>query len=90
MLILQLKLFPTLLEFSGGLAGGLGGVSAGKAAGDLNLDKVFLILIIIQGIFAGLMIGKFSEGSIRYGVRHSLTLVTVALLAITTIKGGLL
>ena len=89
MLLLQVKLFPTLLEFSGELAGGLGGASF-ASAGDLNLDAIFLALIIIQGLFAGLMIGKFSEGSIRYGIKHSLVLIISALLLITTIKGGLL
>ena len=89
MLILQVKLFPTLLEFSGELAGGLGGASF-TGGGDLNLDAIFLALIIIQGLFAGLMIGKFSEGSIRYGIKHSLVLTISALLLITTVKGGLL
>ena len=89
MLVLQLKLFPTLLEFSGGFVGGIGGTSFAKTE-DLDLDRIFLALIIIQGLFAGLMIGKFSEGSIRYGIKHSLALIILALLVITTIKGGLL
>ena len=46
-------------------------------------------MILIQGFFSGLMIGKFSEGSIKYGVKHSLALVVVALLIITTVKGGI-
>jgi len=89
MLVMQLKLFPTLLEFSGGLVGGgFGGISLQKG-GDLNLDRIFLAMILIQGFFSGLMIGKFSEGSIKYGVKHSLALVVVALLIITTVKGGI-
>jgi len=64
MLVMQLKLFPTLLEFSGGLVGGgFGGIALQKG-GDLNLDRIFLAMILIQGFFSGLMIGKFSGGQL--------------------------
>ncbi|MFH1638082.1 MAG: type II secretion system F family protein [Candidatus Woesearchaeota archaeon] len=95
MLVLQLKLFPKLTEL-GGNGGGEGllgsmpiGGSIGGAAGAANLDGMFLMLILIQGFFAGIMIGKFSGASLKQGFLHSLILVTLAALIITTAKGGI-
>jgi hypothetical protein len=36
-----------------------------------------------QGFFAGLVIGKISEGSIKSGLKHSLALVAMALIIST-------
>jgi hypothetical protein len=36
--------------------------------------------LIVQGFFAGLVIGKLSEGSIKAGVKHSFILVVLAML----------
>ncbi len=95
MLVLQLKLFPKLTEL-GGEGGGqalLGGSALGSmggaAAGAVSLDRVFFMLILIQGFFAGIMIGKFSDGTIKQGLLHSLILVTLAALIVTTAKGGI-
>lgn len=93
MLLMQLKLFPNLLDMSGSLVGGFGGglgvEKATESLAQLDLDKLFVGLILIQGFFAGLVIGKFSEGEFKYGIKHSLVLVTLGLLLITTIKGSL-
>ncbi|MEA3378190.1 MAG: type II secretion system F family protein [Nanoarchaeota archaeon] len=95
MLVLQLKLFPKLTEMSAGgaSAGGInllgGAMGAAAGAAPVNLDAVFFGLIMIQGFFAGIMIGKFSEGSIKQGLIHSLILITLGALIITTIKGGI-
>jgi len=90
MLVLQLKLFPTLLEFGSSVgSSGVGfGISLG-AGDDFNFDIVFVAMILIQGFFVGLMIGKFSEGEIKYGIKHSLALMVIALLVVTTVKGSL-
>lgn len=87
MLVLQLWLFPKLGGIAGGLGGGLGGLGGGGEP--MNLDTVFFALIMIQGFFAGIMIGKFSEGNIKQGLLHSLILMTSAALIITTAKGGI-
>ncbi len=93
MLVLQLKLFPQLTKMGtsfGGLGGlGIGGGMISGEAGKLNLDKIFFGLVLVQGFFAGIMIGKFSEGTLKNGLIHSLALITIATLIITTIKGGL-
>ncbi|MBI1972946.1 type II secretion system F family protein [Candidatus Woesearchaeota archaeon] len=80
MLILQLWLFPKLGNLSIG----------GSTPGEFNLNPTFFSLIMIQGLFAGVMIGKFSEGTIKQGLLHSLILMTLAALIITTVKGSIL
>ena len=40
-------------------------------------NQIFRDLVLIQGVFAGLAIGKMAEGSIISGVKHSLVLATV-------------
>jgi hypothetical protein len=40
-------------------------------------------LLLFQGFFAGLVIGKISEGTIKSGLKHSFVLVAVALLIST-------
>lgn len=91
MLLLQLKLFPKLVEMGSGLGGaGLDlGFGGGGGGSSMNLDRVFFAMIMVQGFFAGIMIGKFSEGTIKQGIIHSLVLMTLGALIITTAKGGI-
>ena len=53
----------------------------------VSLNGVFLMLVIIQGFFAGIVIGKLAVGNIRSGFKHSLILITVALLVMTIAQG---
>ena len=48
-----------------------------------NLAAPFLYLLLSQGFFVGLVIGKLTEGSIKAGLKHSFAL-TIAALLITT------
>lgn len=92
MLTLQLWLFPKLTVLGTGLGEGLSGLSSLVSVGGsntINLDKIFFNLILIQGFFAGIMIGKFSEGTLKQGLIHSLILMTSAALIVTTAKGGI-
>jgi len=93
MLILQLWLFPQITEVGSGIQSGLSFMSSSlqgeSDSGQFDLNKIFFSLLIIQGFFAGIMIGKFSEGSIKKGLLHSLILITLAALIITTVKGGI-
>jgi len=51
---------------------------AGGAAGLAEVySQLFRNLIVIQGAFAGLAIGKMSEGSVFAGIKHSLVLVSI-------------
>lgn len=69
---LQKFLVPTLSEASVeelGVPGG-GGL-------EQEYNSIFRNLILIQGLFAGLVIGKMSEGAVVGGIKHSLILMTV-------------
>jgi len=41
---------------------------------------------MVQGFFAGLVIGKLSEGSIKAGIKHSAIITALTYLAITGMK----
>jgi len=91
MVILQIFLLPQLADVSGDVFSGMtftGSVTTTDLNTDalpiaINFENIFIFLILVQGLFAGLMVGKFSEGSIRYGIRHSFILMLVGYLAFT-------
>jgi archaeal flagellar protein FlaJ len=57
----------------GGITGGGGGsISASE------ISQAFLYLLLIQGLFSGLVIGKLSEGDIKAGVKHSFVLILLS------------
>jgi len=96
MLALQLWLFPQLTNVSLGgdelnVASDISGLSSGflGLGTKADLDFIFFSMIMIQGFFAGIMLGKFSEGTLKHGLIHSLILMTIAALIITTARGGL-
>lgn len=43
----------------------------------------FLVLILTQGFFAGLIIGQLAEGSLKSGIKHSFILMAMAVLIST-------
>lgn len=91
MLILQIKLFTQISALGQQFrtAGfNVGGVMTG-ASESISLDRPFFFLVIVQGIFTGLMIGKFSEGSLKTGLFHALIITIISVLIITTVKGGI-
>jgi len=93
MLVLQIWLFPRISSVSavGGLSSSIGSVTSATIIGQgepINLDFIFFAMLLIQGFFAGIMIGKFSEGTLKQGLIHSLILMTSAALIIFTVKGG--
>lgn len=96
MLVMQFKILPiasglgTTLgetessEYSVGF-GGLLGLSGEKATPE-QLARPFLFLLIVQGFFVGLVIGKLSEGKIKAGLKHSFILILLAVLISTGAK----
>ena len=50
----------------------------------VSMRGIFLMLSLIQGLFAGLIIGKLSEGDILSGLKHSLILMTISIIVMTT------
>ena len=89
MLTMQLWLFQKLTMISGTLPTGTLPVTGTGLNTVTNLDNTFFGLLMIQGFFAGIMIGKLSEGTLKQGLIHSFILMTLAALIITTIKGGI-
>jgi len=94
MLVMQFKVLPIATELGsisggGGGAGiplGFGGMGTGKPASVEDLTAPFIYLLITQGLCAGLVIGKLSEGSIKAGLKHSFILVILAVLISTGAK----
>lgn len=49
----------------------------------LSLNGIFLLMSLIQGFFAGVVLGKLAEGDMTSGLRHSLIMMTVSFMVIT-------
>lgn len=76
-LVLQYYLIP--------MTSGLGDISdlnseISVSSGSKNLGSSLLTLLVVQSVFAGIVIGKISEGNIWDGVKHSFILVSITLL----------
>ena len=94
MIVLEVYLLPQLSNITGtaiaGLGGGIGGlIEGGGVATPATVDFgiIFTSLILVQGFFAGLLIGKFAEGNFKVGLKHSLILILAGYLTFTTITG---
>lgn len=55
----------------------------------ISLQGVFLSMSLIQGFFAGIVLGKLSEGDLTSGVRHSLVFMTMSFMIMTISQGFL-
>ena len=51
-----------------------------------NLASPFLYLLLSQGFFAGLIIGKLTEGRVKSGIKHSFILTITAFLVSTGVR----
>lgn len=94
MLVMQFKILPIAAGLGNvGSTGDMAGISlggsfggSGKIATAEELSSPFLWLLLVQGFFAGLVIGKLSEGNVKSGFKHSFVLVALALLISTGAK----
>ncbi len=93
MLVLQIYLIPKISALGGDIGGGIGssglsgfGLGGGTAA-SIDFGALFTTTIVIQGLFAGLLLGKFSEGDFKSGIKHSLAMVLVGYLITSTVTG---
>ena len=90
MLVMQFKILPIASQMGGQMGdtsasgdlgvSGLGGVFGGERATPEQMVRPFIWLLIVQGFFAGLVIGKLSEGSIKAGFKHSFILIIISFL----------
>lgn len=83
-LVLQFQILPLLsgISTTGGEIG-IGGFGGGSPITQEELSNAFLYLLLIQGFFSGLTIGKLSEGAIKPGIKHSFALILIAFLIST-------
>lgn len=90
MLVLEFKILPITTEMGSLNTGSefLGG-SAGGSVNAEELAKPFLYLLLVQGLFSGLIIGMLSEGNVKAGVKHSFIMVILAYLVTTGVKAFL-
>lgn len=91
MLIMEFKILPltTQINFGGSTENVFGsGVEASldPAKTAQELARPFLYLLVTQGFFAGLTIGKLSEGTLNAGIKHSFILAISALLISTGVE----
>ncbi len=95
MIVLQVYLLPQLMDVSGSV---LTGVTTGYTnpadltnttvyPSAIDFNVIFIFLILIQGFFTGLMVGKFSEGNLKYGLKHSFILMVVGYTLFTLVVG---
>jgi len=81
-LVMQFKILPMTSGITN--IGGVGDIGVSSTPLDPEqLSNTFLYLLITQGFFAGLVIGKISSGSIKAGLKHSIILVIMSLLIST-------
>lgn len=80
-LVLQFKIIPMISGMSG-IGGALGG-GGGQEISPEEISNAFMYLLLIQGLFSGLTIGKLSQNSIKSGIKHSFALIVMAFLSST-------
>ena len=81
-LVLQLRLIPMIFDIGqvGALTIASETISAPEIS-QLEISNAFLYLLLIQGFFSGLTIGKLAEKSLKAGIKHSFILMISAFLA---------
>jgi flagellar protein FlaJ len=83
LLVLQLYILPLTAGLASGGSGGSFEFSENTSTTsteESDLSKPLFALLLTQAFFAGLVIGKISEGNLKAGVKHSFILLALALL----------
>ncbi|OIO40872.1 hypothetical protein COU56_03700 [Candidatus Pacearchaeota archaeon CG10_big_fil_rev_8_21_14_0_10_31_9] len=89
MVVVEVQILPLTSSIAGisSSSGGFEGLNMGQ--NNFNPSEfsiAFLLLLIVQGLFAGLIIGKLSEGRIKAGIKHSFIMIAMAVLISTGSK----
>ncbi|MFQ5531363.1 MAG: type II secretion system F family protein [Candidatus Nanoarchaeia archaeon] len=77
-LVMQFRILPLvsgIADIGTGGVGGIAGISSGSPINPEEISGAFLYLLLIQGLFSGLAIGKLSEGNAKAGIKHSFVLM---------------
>lgn len=75
MIVLQFQILPMISGFST-----TDSQVQLQQTGAKEFSNPLILLLIIQALFSGLVIGKISEGSIKEGLKHSFILIFISLL----------
>ena len=79
---MQFQILPMVSGIAevGEVTGGTFGTGATGGAGisQEEISGSFLYLMLIQGFFTGLTIGKLSTESVKEGIKHSFTLMIIS------------
>ncbi len=93
MIVMEIQILPMTANISGlsgssaAIPGAPGGIGlGGGGVNPAEFSFAFLALLVTQGLFAGLVIGKLAEGSVKYGIKHSFIMVAMAVLISTGAK----
>lgn len=82
MLVLEFKILPLVTDLA--LGGDVSGMSfKPNSMSPEDFAMPLLVMLLVQSLFAGLVIGKISEGSIKDGIKHSFILLAITLLVTT-------
>lgn len=82
-LVMQFKILPMISGIADIGTTGIGIGSGGEAISPEEISSSFLYLLLIQGLFTGLTIGKLAEGSAKSGIKHSFVLMLMSFLIST-------
>lgn len=78
-LVMQFKILPMVSGIADtGSFDAIGGSVGGAPLAPEEISTSFFYLLMIQGFFTGLTIGKLSEGNIKSGIKHSFALMMIA------------
>ncbi len=87
-LVMQFQILPMISGIAGltSVEGTLQGTEIGGTVGfeEREIANAFFNLLLVQGFFSGLIIGKLAEGSIKNGIKHSFILMLSAFLISAT------
>ncbi len=62
------------------------GIAIGGGISTAIIERSFFILLLVQALFAGLVIGKLSKGSIKAGIKHSAILLIFTYITVTAAR----
>jgi len=82
-LIMQFQILPMVSGIAGLSSIGGGdfsniGAGGGEVINQEDISNSFLYLLLIQGFFTGLTIGKLGEGGFKAGIKHSFALMFIS------------
>lgn len=79
-LVMQFKILPLISGIADVGSIGAGGLEVNQDVEIQEISGSFLYLLLIQGLFSGLTIGKLAEGSFKSGIKHSFALMVASFL----------